>query len=56
MKWVDVCQVQLWLQQEQMHDMIAYQPDISTSALAIRHSVPKTTKHISLQMYSLYPY
>jgi hypothetical protein len=46
----------LWQEEEQVLDMVADQPGISTCALARRHSLHKTTVHTCLQRYSLYPY
>jgi hypothetical protein len=45
-----------WQEEEQVLDMVADQPGISTRVLARRHSLPKTTVHTCLQRYSLYPY
>jgi hypothetical protein len=44
-----------WQEEEQVLDMVADQPGISTRALARRDSLPKTTVHTCLQRYSLYP-
>jgi hypothetical protein len=45
-----------WQEEEQVLDMLADHPDISTHTLARRRSLPKTTVHTCLQRYSLYPY